>query len=230
MNLTSLSAIQNTLETVPEMPHKQEEVQIRVLQQDSGFFKPDVFLVQRHQQLMVRKDYNKYARTLLAPLARRILAREARVLQRLADWPRSPNLIEQPTPYRLYMSYIEGDKLKTAIKQGHPFSMGELLRMLGELHHRNICHNDLRGANILVTREGKLYLIDYATAVSLPDWLAPVRRRMRCMDLGSLLKLKRKFSDQPYSPRELRLMSGRGWYRALRYLWKQQVLRRLGLR
>ena len=71
------------------------------------------------------------------------------------------------------MEYIEGYDLKYYIDQGYVFDEKtlwswflQLCEVLKYLHERNILHLDIKPANIMVTAEGKVYLIDFNISLS----------------------------------------------------------------
>jgi hypothetical protein len=55
-----------------------------------------------------------------------------------------------------------------------------------------------------------------------------LKTRLRCLDLASALKIKKKLLNQPLTQKELKIMSGRKWLKAVQYVWKQQILRLFG--
>lgn len=84
------------------------------------------------------------------------------------------------TDYDIYtvMSYIPGQSFKELIKEGYFFSQNELIRWgmqicsaLNYLHNQNppIIHGDIKPANIMLTPEGNICLIDFNIAFYLDD-------------------------------------------------------------
>lgn len=71
------------------------------------------------------------------------------------------------------MEYIEGYDLKYYIDQGYQFDEQtlwswflQLCEVLKYLHERKILHLDIKPANIMITAEGKVYLIDFNISLS----------------------------------------------------------------
>lgn len=71
------------------------------------------------------------------------------------------------------MEYIEGYDLKYYIDQGYKFDEQtlwswflQLCEVLKYLHERKILHLDIKPANIMITAEGKVYLIDFNISLS----------------------------------------------------------------
>lgn len=105
---------------------------------------------------------------LLGPIARMLLAREARALSMLMQAnPKLEgvaDLIHVCGRRELFRSWIEGQPLH--LVQRLPANFFELLEdLLGELHRQGVAHNDLhKEPNILVTPEGRPALVDFQLA------------------------------------------------------------------
>lgn len=71
----------------------------------------------------------------------------------------------------ILMEYIEGERLedflktKTSHKQQEAI-LDDILAGLDYLHHRGILHNDLKPANIIITRRGTARIIDFGLSAS----------------------------------------------------------------
>ena len=83
----------------------------------------------------------------------------------------------------LVMEYIRGSSLEALRQQGKTFSSKELLELalfitdiLSYLHTQSppILYGDLKPANLMRTKTGKLYLVDMGSAI--PDWGVPPSR------------------------------------------------------
>jgi len=198
------------------------------LQKGKGLFKADVVVTPSAGRLLVRKDYSKYRDSLLSPVASFLIAREARFLQLLGGIPCCPDLVSVNDRFSFTMEYIDGDNVRESVRRGARVRFQDILKAINMLHRNDIIHNDIRGANILVDRQGRVFIVDFASAIVIPRPLRFLKRRLRCLDLASALKIKKKLLNRPLTPRELRVMSGRRWLKVVQYVWKQHILRLFG--
>jgi len=107
------------------------------------------------------------------------------------------------------MELLEGGTLDEAVHTGYDFKeshivfvANEMLKGLAYLHSRNIAHRDLKAANVMMSVEGQIKLIDFGLAVELgeegfktemvgsPYWMPPemiLRRPHNCqVDIWSM--------------------------------------------
>ncbi len=102
-----------------------------------------------------------------------LLQQEAQILERLTEsgFPK----IKEYTGNCLVMEYIEGKNLQELLEEGKRFSMKEIrylmeeiLRLLHILHKQEppMIYRDLKPANIMLGRNGKVYLIDFGAVYS----------------------------------------------------------------
>ena len=101
--------------------------------------------------------------------------KEAKLL-RLLEHPYMPRMIdyiEKEDYCYLVMEFIQGKSLEEWIKEGRRFSEEELLsfgimiaQVLGYLHSRKppVYYGDLKPGNLMLTENGKLYLVDFGSA------------------------------------------------------------------
>ncbi len=96
------------------------------------------------------------------------------------------------------MEYIEGHDLQYYLKQGYGFGqetillwLSELAEVLGYLHARGILHLDIKPANIMVTPEGHICLIDFNVSLAEDEssvkgytlpYASPEQCRMEAVD------------------------------------------------
>lgn len=98
---------------------------------------------------------------------------EVRVLSRLEH----PNIVRYLGATRkqehlnIYLEYMAGGSLASMLKRYGPFPeplirryTKQILEGLEYLHYREIIHRDLKGANILVTKDGVCKIADFGTA------------------------------------------------------------------
>ena len=102
--------------------------------------------------------------------------REARLL-RLLEHPSIPGMIdyvENDEYCYLIMEYIHGKSLAQMQREGHIFQTEEILeyieeiiQVLGYLHKQKppVFYGDLKPENLMLSETGKLYLVDFGSAV-----------------------------------------------------------------
>ena len=110
--------------------------------------------------------------------ARRRFLREAQAASRLHH----PNIVsvyevgeDKGQPY-IVTELVEGKDLKRIIASGEPLSVGRKLRILrqvcegvGYAHHVGIIHRDINPANICLTRDGQVKILDFGIARPRPS-------------------------------------------------------------
>lgn len=101
---------------------------------------------------------------------------EARTLYNLTDITgvvRVLDIFEENSTSYFAMEYLDGEKLEDYIKQRGKLSPQEGIAMVNvigktvsDIHKRNILHRDIKPANIIVTKSGRVVLIDFGIARS----------------------------------------------------------------
>lgn len=160
-----------------------------------------VWLYPRHR---IVRDASA-ARWWAKPLARKLLAREARALAALDGVEGFPAIQAHGTE-RLEREYIDGLPMQDA-KPVDPLYFREALRLLRRLHRAGVVHNDLaKEPNWLVTATGEPALIDFQLASFLPGrgrWFRLLARE----DIRHLLKHKRTYCPMRLTERQRRLLA-----------------------
>jgi RIO-like serine/threonine protein kinase len=138
-------------------------------------------------------------------LAQALLRREARVLSALDGLDGVPRLLGAERG-RLAREYLEGAPMHQAMP-GDPAYFRCALRLLRQLHTRNVVHNDLaKEPNVLVTAGGRPAFVDFQLA-----WHARGRGRLfRILgydDLRHLLKHKRTYCAEHLSVRQRQILA-----------------------
>ena len=138
-------------------------------------------------------------------LAQVLMRREARALAALDGLQGVPALLSAERG-RLAREYLEGRPMHHA-RPRNPAYFRRALRLLRQLHARNVVHNDLaKEPNMLVTASGQPALVDFQMA-----WHSPGRGRLfRILgydDLRHVLKHKRSYCAEHLTERQRRILA-----------------------
>ena len=192
-----------------------------LLKRGERLLEPDVYRACFNGQQAVVKDYTRYRGTPLSPLARLLVRREARILQRLSGWKHAPALLGTIGGLALGMEYIPGQTLSAAQSVGVEV-FEQLQYALTRLHAAGITHNDLHGTNVMVSG-GVPVLVDFTSAWRSPRWLPvhPVSRQLRRSDMKNLLKMRQRKTGLPPTALQAALVADPRWVASLRVLWKR---------
>jgi aminoglycoside phosphotransferase (APT) family kinase protein len=160
---------------------------------------------------------------------RYFLRREWNALRALEGVDGVPRALARPDADAFVMERLEGTPL-TSIPNGTVPDevLLKLVEIVQNLHQRGVTHGDLHQQNVLVTEDGKLGLIDWATAsVFGPNpkgakrWLF---EELRALDERSLAKIKVYHGRHLLNPNDLDLIKN-GASRAYRAVKKLRHVR-----
>jgi len=189
--------------------------------QGSTTVRPGIARISAPNLTAVVKDYTRYRGTPLSPLARLLVRREARILQRLSGWKHAPALLGTIGGLALGMEFIPGQTLSAAQSVGIEV-FEQLQHALSRLHAAGITHNDLHGTNVMVSG-GVPVLVDFTSAWRSPRWLPvhPVSRQLRRSDMKNLLKMRQRLTGARPSPAEAAQVADPRWVAGVRVAWKR---------
>ncbi len=161
----------------------------------------DVFLVETDDGPAIVKDFAPRRAVVRTLLGRWLIRREVRAYRALSDHPAVPRLLGSIDALAFALEYRPGTRLSRALAPSlGPGFVTELESAVRGLHARGVVHLDLRHrSNVLVARDGRPVLIDFASAVCfrpgglgarlLLPWLARV-------DLRAYRKWEIRLRDQ----------------------------------
>jgi len=129
--------------------------------------KPDVLVAHGPEGPAVVKDFAGRNAFVRVCFGRWVTRRELRAYRVLAGHPAVPRLLGSIDGLAFAVEYRPGEQVSDALRRGvAPGFLGELRAAVEEMHRAGVAHLDLRHrSNVLVGRDGKPVLIDFASAV-----------------------------------------------------------------
>ncbi len=183
------------------------------------FGKPDLSLVKAEGRTLMVKDVREKPFIFRWTLGLWLIRKEWKIYLRLKGIQGIPDGVVRIDRFAFAMEFVEGKPIERQETLASAF-FSDLERMLKEVHGRGVVHLDLRHkGNILVSEEGKPYLIDFNSSISflekgfLRRFLFPL---LRWVDYGGFLKLKERVSPSLLTCEEIAFLKK---LRRLRKLW-----------
>jgi len=180
-----------------------------------------------NRRLVVKAAAGRGIRKWIATL---MLRHEARVYERLADFPAAPHCYGLLRNRYLVLEYIEGQPARHAAIDDRELFFAELLEHIKALHARGIAHSDLQKKDNLLLVEGRHpCLLDFGAAVMRKSGFAPFNHAHYCfaerLDFNQWVKFKYQgrlenisAADRPYYRRSRLERIARSLKRAWRML------------
>lgn len=215
----------------PELPSFDGYV-VRKVKRDGAVHKGRVSIARKDGVVCVVKDLGTMRPSFRWLFGRRNLAREARALEKLADFEGAPRLIERISKDAIAIEFVP--TLHKYLRDKIPRSqLPAILRSFEEtvarLHARGFVHLDLRQRkNVLVPAADRVILIDFESSRDLSGpvgrlllpWLARV-------DRAAVLKWKVKFTPELCTPAEIAKVAR---YASWKRVWPWKKLGRVARR
>lgn len=180
--------------------------------------KPAVWRVETPEGPVVVKD-TRHAGRATRWLARWLLGRERRILERLESLDGVPHLVATVDADAIVLSLVPGTPLDEARFREAPRELVEqLLELTEKLHALGVFHLDLhQRKNLLIDERGRLHLVDFGAAVA-PGRLTRLvlGRVLRQADRQAAYKYLARFTPEELSEAEARAVVRQ---RRLRKLW-----------
>ncbi|HEX5041868.1 MAG TPA: hypothetical protein VFV75_03120 [Candidatus Polarisedimenticolaceae bacterium] len=161
--------------------------------------KADVLQYEMDGRRLAVKDYSARPRWIRNTLGRWLVRREVAAYRAAAGLPEVPALVTRLSPHAFATAWVEGRPLSALSRRPlDPGVFDRLDRALAALHARGIALGDLHHRDVLVTEEGRVHVVDFATS-----WLAPpgsgalrqaIFRRMAEQDLLAAARLRARFT------------------------------------
>lgn len=183
------------------------------------FAKPDLNRVSLDGQVLMVKDVRRRNFFFRWTLGLWLIHSEWKVYSRLKGVGGIPQPMGRIDRFAFAMEFIPGRAVGRDETLSASF-FSELEQVLRDVHSRGVVHLDLRHkGNILISDEGKPFLIDFNSSFSFKE--GGLLRRIffplfRWVDYGGLLKLKERASPSSMTPEETDFLKR---FNRLRKLW-----------
>jgi len=209
---------------------------VKLVHRGNSIAQPDVFVAETNGERLLVKDYTPRPLLIRVFLGRRVLRHEHKILTELDGVEGIPRPRGMPDADTLLMEFIDGEDLHDSAEHaaGARFSLEflhQLKSIIDDMHARGVSHGDIRRRNILRSRDGAPYLIDFATAVSTAGSRRMLRRMLfracRQADLSAVLRLQRRHFPDSLTEAEARLLEQAPWYLRLGRFLRKRVYRPL---
>lgn len=181
-------------------------------------FRPAVWRVETPSGPVVVKDAHENGMG-TRWLARWLIARERRILERLVAFEGVPHLVGTIRRDAIVLSFVPGQPLDAQRFREDPRAVFEqLLEITRRLHEAGVFHLDLhQRKNLLLDDEGRVHLVDFGAAVAPgPLVRAIFGNALRHADRQAAYKYMARFAPEGLSDEEARSVLR---YRRLRWLW-----------
>jgi predicted Ser/Thr protein kinase len=168
--------------------------------------KADVFITRFRGQRFVVKDFGKKGLLERNLVGRVVIGREIRAYRVLAGIDGLPSQFKRLSPFSIAIEYLKGRDLGGIVRgEIGPGVVRQFESIVEELHERGWVHLDLqRRSNILLV-DGKVFVIDLASAIhpgSLPFFGRCLTRLLGFADRLSLIKMKSIYAPELITARE----------------------------
>jgi len=195
-----------------------------------------VRVVEHETGRAILKDFSRSTWVFQQSFGRFLAALEARAYRRLQGVAGIPRLIRRTSPDGLLLEYIAGtnclDAGPDSFSQEFFDQVGELL---SEVRARGVLHCDV-GGNLVLGKDGKPWLVDFASSVVLPPGLGPAGAFLRNLrgkyDERALLKMKRRRAPHLLRAAEVErsraVLPFEGWVKIAEGLLKRTIGRLSG--
>ena len=179
-----------------ELTRRNIQQHVRHRLRSGGGSRAELLLLEDQGQRAVLKDFHTGSwlmRTVVGPW---LISREAGIYAALDGAPGVPRLIRRLDRWALLVEHIEGRSCADYVDGELPAEFFDrLLDVVEGMHARGVVHCDIKNrANIVVTTEGRPYLLDFASAFTRGSRLDVLRRfafeRFRVDDLRGVMKAR----------------------------------------
>ena len=204
------------------------------LQRSNSSLKANVFCVTRNGRSMVVKDYS-HARPLIRyTLCKVLIYRETAALKKLQGFDAVPEFYGRYGQHGFSMQALCGERPTRELLADQASLREKLRNAVNSFHAAGVTHNDFRMANMLLDKQGQLFIIDYASAfqrdsdekISFPKPLKHLLFRiLRISDHAKMLRFLQLSTSFKASHKEQQVLNRAKRLHILADCWK--TLRRM---
>jgi len=206
------------MSALPPLPRHELERLPRTALGKAQLLKPEVWRVETPRGPVVVKDA-RHARFGARWIARWIVARERRVLERLDSLDGVPHLMAAVDRDAIALTFMPGRPLDEQSFRERPRELFEqLLELTERLHALGVFHLDLhQRKNLLLDDDGRLHMVDFGSAVATGRVSRFfLGRILGHVDRQAAYKFLARFAPEELSHEEARVVLRQ---RAFRRLW-----------
>lgn len=171
--------------------------------------RPIIWLVEEKGMKVVVKDFSRNRFFYRNVFGRFLIWREEKAYRRLKNLEGVPKYYGTIEGLAIITEFIDGKHLKQVEKERKlsPSVFSRLERLIKDFHARGIAHCDLkRTPNILVTKQDRPYILDWAAAVSYRECrIFPFTRlynRLVRDDEMAIIKIKLRYLPENVTPEQ----------------------------
>ncbi|NOY22190.1 MAG: hypothetical protein GXO70_01600 [Acidobacteria bacterium] len=191
----------------------------------------DVYVVNLEARPVVVKDYSKKG-TLTRWYGAYTLWRERRNYEFLQQFDFVPRLLGRIDRFAFAMEYVDGPTVaELECQPEFCFLPGKLENVVQELHRKRFFHLDLRKRGNVMSRDGQVILIDFASSVRFSKWNPLywlMRPLFRYVDVSAVIKWRSFICPDSLSEKDRKFLRRFEWIRMLWFFNKPRLPKRSG--
>lgn len=201
-----------------------------LLSHGASWMQANVYLINHGDQKIVIKDFSDAPCMVRCTFCRFAIKREIRALEQLQALHITPRYLGKVGDYAYAMEYIEGENFKFNKHVSNLAFLMNMQKAVKTMHEAGVAHNDLHGKNIIITSDGKFYLIDFASAFFKPTKngvVSAIKNKMfeffAIIDNAKISVLVKKFDASYLTPSDNKILSVKKYISKITRLWKKLV-------
>lgn len=198
-----------------------------ILQRTSSSLKATVFITRINGKCVVVKDYSESHPFIRGTLCRWFLQREIRAIKRLRLHPGVPEVLGKYGRYGFVLEMIEGKVLDEKTLKNNTRLIHKLEQTIQKMHQYGVTHNDIRNKNLILGEDQNLYIVDFASAISMPKSALsisyPLFSLARLSDRIKVVRFKLASKTETLNAKDKRLLKFVAFSKLLSKLWKNSI-------
>lgn len=201
-----------------------------LLSHGASWMQANVYLIHHGDQKIVIKDFGSSPWLVRRTFCRFALSRETKAIQLLAGYDIAPRYLGRIGDDAYAMEYIEGENFQYKKHVKNIDNLLEMEQTIKRMHEAGVAHNDLHGKNIIIKENGKIYFIDFASAVfrdqrsGIFPWLNnQLFYFLAIVDKSKVLKLKNKYDPAVITVQDSKFLLIKKIISFFTRLWKKTI-------